>query len=399
MNKVINKIFISGSLLIIGTALGVWMSRQITRENQSSLSPLPSLETAIQPLPQSTSFPINKPSGGEKNINFISQAAEKVGPAVVRIEASQPISPNKNSNNNPLFRNFLPHEIPPHSIERGTGSGFIISSDGLIITNAHVVHYNSIVSVLLQDGSTYEGKILGVDTITDVAVIKIAAQNLPTVILGSAEELVPGEWAIAIGNPLGLNNTVTAGIISGINRSSTEIGITDKRVRFIQTDAAINPGNSGGPLLNAHGEVIGVNTAIRGNAQGLGFAIPIDTASRIAKQLYTTGKASHPYLGIQMTTINQDTLPNSQIADNLGLNIKAKKGVLIIGVVENSPASQAGFQRGDIILKVAQKPVFSPQDVQEQVELSNIGEILVVEIERNGQPLTLKTFPIDFPVK
>jgi S1-C subfamily serine protease len=228
-------------------------------------------------------------------------------------------------------------------------------------------------------------------------VVKIPARNLPTVPLGKSEDLIPGEWAIAIGNPLGLDNTVTVGIISALKRSSREVGIPDKRVRFIQTDAAINPGNSGGPLLNALGEVIGVNTAIRSNGQGLGFAIPIETAVRIAEQIARNGKASHPYLGIQMITLNPENLQNTDLINQFNLPLETQEGVLVVQVMVNSPALEAGFQPGDIILKVGNKRVVSAQDVQEQVDFSTIGQELLVEIQRQEQLLTLPVFPIDLP--
>lgn len=301
---------------------------------------------------------------------------------------------------NILYLNiFFPEQIPFERTERGTGSGFIVSDDGLIMTNAHVVEGTSFVSVLLPSGKTYEGRVLGIDSMTDVAVVKITAENLPTVILGKAKNLIIGEWAIAIGNPLGLDNTVTVGIISAKDRSSSEVGVSDKRVKFIQTDAAINPGNSGGPLLNARGEVIGINTAIRADAQGLGFAIPIETASRIAEQLYTTGKASHPYIGIQMITLNQDTIKNDNIPQNLGFENVPEKGVLVVKVMENSPASQAGFLPGDVINNVNNIEVLTAQDVQEQVEISTIGEVIPIRIDRQGKFITLKVYPAEFPIE
>src|SRR4028119_20504 len=215
--------------------------------------------------------------------------------------------------NDPFFRRFFGSRVPTEPdtrVERGTGSGFIISSNGQILTNAHVVAGADTVSVTLKDGRAFKGKVLGVDTVTDVAVVKIDAGNLPAVSLGNSDQLKPGEWAIAIGNPLGLDNTVTTGIISATGRTSSQVGVPDKRVQFIQTDAAINPGNSGGPLLNASGQVIGMNTAIIQRAQGLGFAIPINTAQRIANQLVTQGKVEHPYLGIQMVTLTPELKKN-----------------------------------------------------------------------------------------
>lgn len=238
--------------------------------------------------------------------NFVTQVVQKVGPAVVRIEASRTVTSRLPAEfNDPFFRRFFGSQLPQQRerLERGTGSGFIINANGNILTNAHVVDGADTVRVILKDGRSFQGKVLGTDNLTDVAVVKIQANNLPTVTVGNSDQLQPGQWAIAIGNPLGLDNTVTTGIISATGRSSNQIGAPDKRVEYIQTDAAINPGNSGGPLLNYRGEVIGMNTAIIQGAQGLGFAIPIKTAQRISSQLISTGKVQHAYLGIQMSTL------------------------------------------------------------------------------------------------
>ncbi|MFQ4142478.1 trypsin-like peptidase domain-containing protein [Chlorogloeopsis sp. ULAP02] len=201
--------------------------------------------------------------------NFIAAAVERSGSAVVRIDSTRTVSSR--------------YTQYGRRVARGTGSGFIIQSNGLILTNAHVVSGADTVRVTLKDGRSFTGRVLGADRTTDVAVVQIQANNLPTVSVGNSDRLKPGEWAIAIGNPLGLDNTVTVGIISGTERSSRAFG--GRGIGFIQTDAAINPGNSGGPLLNQNGQVIGINTAIIQGAQGLGFAIPINQAQQIANQL------------------------------------------------------------------------------------------------------------------
>lgn len=206
------------------------------------------------------------------NSNFIAAAVDRTGSAVVRIDSE---------------RSLTNRFVQRGRTLRGTGSGFIIKSNGLVLTNAHVVDGADTVTVTLKDGRNFTGQVLGQDPQIDVAVIKIPASNLPTAQIGYSERVRPGEWVIAIGNPLGLDNTVTAGIISATGRSSSDVGAPNKRVSFIQTDAAINPGNSGGPLLNQQGQVIGINTAIIGGAQGLGFAIPIDRATEITNQLVT----------------------------------------------------------------------------------------------------------------
>jgi len=276
------------SLLTIGGGAGLLGSRYMFPKTPDRPS------VVLQPLA------LPQPAfRGHSHPNFIAEAVSKTGPAVVRIDATrQVVSSVLETMPAPLMRFFGDRFPRRERLARGTGSGFLLSRDGNIITNAHVVAGSEVVDVTLKDGRHFAGEVLGIDPVTDVAVVKIAASDLPTVQLGSSADLVPGQWAIAIGNPLGLDNTVTAGIISATGRSSSQVGVPDKRVRFIQTDAAINPGNSGGPLLNARGEVIGMNTAIRTDAQGLGFAIPIETAQRIAAQLFARGEVWHPFLGI-----------------------------------------------------------------------------------------------------
>jgi S1-C subfamily serine protease len=284
-------------------------------------------------------------------------------------------------------------------VERGTGSGFIISADGQILTNAHVVDGADTVNVILKDGRSFQGKVLGEDPITDVAVVKIQAENLPIVTLGNSDQLLPGEWAIAIGNPLGLDNSVTAGIISATGRSSREVGVPDKRIGFIQTDAAINPGNSGGPLLNAAGEVIGMNTAIISGAQGLGFAIPINNAQEIAQQLIATGKAEHAYLGIEMATLTPEIKQLVNGDANSKIRVNVNEGILINGVIPTSPAAKAGFRPGDVIEKINNQPMVKSEDVQKLVQNTKVGALLQVEVNRNGKLVTVEVRPGNLPVQ
>ncbi|AFZ34383.1 HtrA2 peptidase [Stanieria cyanosphaera PCC 7437] len=323
--------------------------------------------------------------------NFVTQVVEQVGPAVVRIDASRTVTTQVPAVfEEPFFREYFGSQIPEmpqEQIQRGLGSGFILSSDGLILTNAHVVDGADNVEVTLKNGRSFEGKVMGTDPLTDIAVIKIEAQNLPTVTFADSEEIQPGEWAIAIGNPLGLDNTVTTGIVSATGRSGAQVGVADKRVSFIQTDAAINPGNSGGPLLNAQGEVIGVNTAIIRNAQGLGFAIPIDTARNIAEELIAKGKVDHPFLGIQMATITPEL--KQQLKSSRNLDLTADQGVLIVNVVPNSPAQRAGLQSGDIIQSINKQEVQEPSEVQQLVEETAIGNQLLMSLQRDGKTIDL----------
>lgn len=392
------KLSVYLSIFALGGGLGFWSSRnaqQTDTINQAQVYP------TVIPAQSNPSS-----SNNNQNINFIATAVQKVGPAVVRIDASRQISSALPENfKHPLFRRFFgsneengsPSNLPGDRVERGTGSGFIIGSDGRLITNAHVVNGAENVQVTLKDGTSYEGTVLGTDSFTDVAVIKIDATDLPTVSMGNAENLTPGEWAIAIGNPLGLDNTVTVGIVSALGRSSSQVGVPEKRVRFIQTDAAINPGNSGGPLLNSQGEVIGINTAIRADAQGLGFAIPIETAQRIANQLFAKGQADHPYLGIHMVNLTPETRKEINSSQEFKFKLPQQEGILVVRVIPLSPAAKSGFQPGDVISQVGGDSVKTSLQVQEQVDLSEIGSELEVKVIRNGKLKTLKVRPGAFP--
>jgi len=358
----------------------------------------PTTSTAVSQTTQEQSPIVSSSS----DPNFVVAVVQKVGPAVVRIDASRTISQQvPDEYDDPFFRRFFgePPTQPRERVERGSGSGFIINGNGQILTNSHVVNGADKVTVTLKDGREFQGKVLGEDPVTDVAVIKIDANNLPSVNLANSDNLQPGEAVIAIGNPLGLNNTVTSGILSATGRSSSDIGASDKRVDYLQTDAAINPGNSGGPLLNARGDVIGMNTAIIRGAQGLGFAIPINTAKRISEQLITKGKVEHPYLGIQMTALTPELKQrlNSEFGDKI--NVSANKGVLLVRVVPSSPAAQAGLRAGDIITSINNKPVNKPDEVQKIVESISIGTTLQLQVERNGQVAQLSVKPAPLPVQ
>ncbi|WGV23538.1 HhoA/HhoB/HtrA family serine endopeptidase [Halotia branconii] len=401
MNLSLKQLAIYLSLLAIGGSAGLFGSRYFLPHNRS----FQQLKNVTMALPPDSVVPsygsgTNGSTGGD-NVNFIATAVQKVGPAVVRINATRKVpNPISEALKNPLFRRFFGEDeepIPRERIERGTGSGFILSENGELLTNAHVVADTDTVQVTLKDGRTFEGKVMGVDAITDVAVVKIPENKLPTVQLGNSQNLAPGQWAIAIGNPLGLDNTVTIGIISATDRTSAQVGVPDKRVSFIQTDAAINPGNSGGPLLNAQGEVIGVNTAIRADAQGLGFAIPIETAARVANDLFTKGRAEHPFLGIEMADLSPTK--KQQINQENDLNIQENTGVVIKGVMDDSPAKRAGLLPGDLIQKINGKPIKIAAQVQKLVESSSVGDILVMEVNRSGKIQTLKVQSGSYPEK
>ena len=362
-------------------------SDSVTRESQA-LAPVAS-PPAQSPSPQRQEAQISPPS------NFVADVVTQVGPAVVRIDAERTVTARSlpPEFDNPMFRQFFGFRMPEGEQERvqqGSGSGFVLSADGKIVTNAHVIDGADSVTVTLRDGRSLEGRVLGADPVTDVAVVQIEAEDLPTVRLRDSEGLQPGEWAIAIGNPLGLDNTVTTGIISAIGRSSREVGVADKRVDFIQTDAAINPGNSGGPLLDQEGQVVGMNTAIIQNAQGLGFAIPMNTVARIAEELIEHGRVDHPFLGIQMVTLSPQVKEQVNRDASQGLRVEEDEGVLIVQVMPSSPAAQGGLRAGDVIREIEGDSVTSAEDVQQAVSRVRVGDRLNITISRNGSSETLE---------
>ncbi len=330
-------------------------------------------------------------TGAIGSTSFVTAAVNRVGSAVVRIDTERTITRRVDPFlEDPFFRRFFgdgfSQQMPPEQQLRGVGSGFIIDKSGLVLTNAHVVDKADKVTVRLKDGRTFEGKVQGIDEVTDLAVVKINAGNdLPVAPLGSSTNVQVGDWAIAVGNPLGFDNTVTLGIVSTLKRSSAQVGISDKRLDFIQTDAAINPGNSGGPLLNGQGEVIGINTAIRPDAMGIGFAIPIDKAKAIAAQLQRDGKVAHPYLGVQMLTLTPELAKQNNTDPNSPIQIPEINGVFVMRVVPNSPAASAGIRRGDVILQVDGKPIISAEQLQNVVEDSRLGQVLQVKVQRGNQ--------------
>jgi S1-C subfamily serine protease len=390
-----NKLAIGTILVVAGTGIGAVVGMYFRQQPQSPLTSQPSTSSNLPNILRQP--PLSSPIQTE-NINFIAAAVAKVGPAVVKIDASHRVSQGEGDETTKSLAKKLFGNVPTEErIEKGTGSGLILNAEGQIVTNAHVVLGADRVQVTLKGGQVLEGKVVGIDRVTDIALVKVTAKNLPTVQLGDSERLVPGEWAIAIGNPLGLDNTVTVGIISATGRTSSQVGIPDKRVNFIQTDAAINPGNSGGPLLNARGEIIGINTAIRANAQGLGFAIPIRTATRITNQLVANGKAEHPYLGVQMVPLTDELKAGIAKEPSLRSKVTAERGALVMEVIPSSPAEVGGIRPGDVIIKVADRSISTPNDVQQQVEASTIGQILKLEVSREGGVRSLEIKPGQFP--
>jgi serine protease Do len=328
--------------------------------------------------------------------NSFTAVAKKVSPSVVFIKVEKIVdgkpvvkSSSPFEGRNPLGDEFLkhffgyPYNHEPQHQQRmvGQGSGFILSKDGYILTNNHVVGDADKVIVKLQDGREYTARTIGTDPHSDIAMIKINAKELPAVDLGDSDTLEEGEWVLAIGNPFGLSHTLTAGIVSAKGRSG--LGLADYE-NFIQTDAAINPGNSGGPLVNLDGEVIGINTAIftrNGGYMGIGFAIPINMVKAIKDQLIKTGSVARGYLGI----IIQDLTP--ELKESFGLD--DLKGVLIAEVTKDSPAEKSGLKHGDVIVEFDDKPVKNVSSFRNRVSLKAAGSKEKIIILRDKQSLVL----------
>ena len=324
------------------------------------------------------------------NISFITKAVKKTGASVVTIDTQRFVENRQFSRDSrifldPYFERFFGLQLPPENqprIEQSQGSGFIFG-DGLVMTNAHVVNRSQKLIVGLSNGKKYKGKLIGQDLLTDLAVIKLEGKGpWPKAKLGDSTKIQVGDWAIAVGNPFGLENTVTLGIISNLNRNVSQLGIYDKKFELIQTDAAINPGNSGGPLLNSKGEVIGINTLIRsGPGAGLSFAIPINKAKNIASQLIKNGKVIHPMIGINLIDENY---------------FETNESIVKVGyVVPNSPAAKSGIFINDIILKVGETNINNSSDVINEISNNGINKFINITLKRKNKIIKLKVKPID----
>jgi Do/DeqQ family serine protease len=324
--------------------------------------------------------------------SLVVEAVEHASPAVVNISAEQVVMQSPfSAPSDPLFDQFFRDFFdarPQRSTRTSLGSGVLVNSDGTILTNSHVILRGSRVHVTLADGREFEAKMVGADADSDLAVLRIkAGEALPAATLGTSNDLLIGETVIAIGNPFGLSHTVTTGVVSAVGRSlhGEERTYTD----FIQTDASINPGNSGGPLMNIRGEVIGINAAIYGKAQGIGFAIPIDRAKRVLRDLVSYGEVKHGWLGLQV----QDLTP--ELARHFGV----KKGVIIASVQPKSPAAKAGLVRGDLILKVDGREIGSREEFESRVETRDVGDQLtfLVSGDEDGKEREVSLSATAFP--
>jgi len=324
-----------------------------------------------------------------KTSKAFTEVAKKAVPAVVAVQVEQTVSSDiegfgSSPSDDEFFRRFFGPRFSPRNsepqIRKGQGSGFIISSDGYVLTNNHVVDSADKITVVLKDGRKLEAKVIGTDPDSDVAVIKIEGKDFPTIELGDSDSLEIGEWVIAVGNPFGLAETVTVGVVSAKGR---QIGITEGGYEdFIQTDAAINPGNSGGPLLNLDGKAIGMNSAIisqSGGYMGIGLAVPINMAKAVKEQLISGGKVVRGYVGI---TMNPEGL-TPELAESFGY--KGEGGILVTEVLEESPAAKAGLKQGDIITQLNGKAVTSNDSFRNTVSLMAPGTKIKLTLFRDGK--------------
>jgi len=330
-------------------------------------------------------------SGDSEGGGVFVEVAKATRPAVVNISTTKVIryrgAPNAPFFDDPFFRHFFGDDffrefrIPRERREQSLGSGVIVNQDGFIVTNNHVVEGASEIKVLLGDNREFSGRVAATDPRTDVAVIKISGHNLPTIPWGDSDRLQVGQWVLAIGNPFGLTQTVTAGIISATGRAN--VGIADYE-DFIQTDAAINPGNSGGALVSVRGELIGINTAIfsrSGGYMGIGFAIPSNMVREVVESLVKKGKVTRGWLGVQIQPLTPE------LAEKFGL--KDTRGILVSDVSKNSPAAEAGMMRGDIILEFDGKRMEDPMHLRNEVAHTEPGKKIPVKIWRKGKEMIL----------
>jgi serine protease Do len=370
--KTIIASFTAGALVMGGFWMGVENSSYFTEPQETSA-----------PASTVTSSSIKQTLLQSQENNVIAEMVETNGPAVVKIE-TESNSQAPLTQRDLFFRQFFGDSIPYPQGEQnrqGLGSGFIISQDGYILTNHHVIDGADSIKVnVIGAEERYDAQVIGVDPELDIAVLKIsAASDLTVLKLGDSDNIQVGDWSIAIGNPYGLDHTVTVGVISAKGRP-LNIGQAHFK-NLLQTDASINPGNSGGPLLNLRGEVIGINTAINAEAQGIGFAIPINTVQDVLEDLIEKGKVSRPWLGVSI----QNMTP--ELAKYFDLDIE--DGVVVGYVVESSPAARAGIQQGDVIVELNKERVENSEQFINEISEKEVGEQVDLLVIRGGQFQTL----------
>lgn len=352
-------------------------------------SDLFSEKTPITPYTYNLQIPDN-PSG--KSPAF-SNIVKVISPLVVNISTTKTVikdtAPLSHFFDSPFQDFFEPFNMPKKWKEASLGSGVLVSQDGYIITNNHVVEKSDEIKVTLYGQQTYTGKIIGTDPKTDIAVIKISADNLPSIKWGDSDGLQVGEFVLAFGNPFSLGHTVTMGIVSALGRAN--VGIADYE-DFIQTDAAINPGNSGGPLVNIKGELVGINTAIfskTGGYQGIGFAVPSNMARSVMTQLIKEGKVTRGWLGVTIQNLTPE------LSKEFGLNNTT--GALVTDIFDDSPAGKAGIKRGDVVIEVAGKKIKNVENLRNMVSQSKVGTMIKVTVLRNGKQLVFNAVISEFP--
>ncbi|NLX88888.1 MAG: trypsin-like serine protease [Syntrophomonadaceae bacterium] len=359
-------------ILLLGAAIG-FGSFYLADSLKGTPAEQPNTQNQVQTPPSS-------PLGGGSVLidpTGIADMVSRVSPAVVNIETTTRVTTN-NPFFDPFFRDFFGDRLPPQrSVQTGIGSGVIINEDGYVVTNQHVIDHAESITVNLANGEKFPATVVGQDYELDLAVLKISAnQKFSWLELGDSDSLRVGDWVVAIGNPYGLDHAVTAGLVSAKGRP---MQIEDRVYKnLIQTDAAINPGNSGGPLLNLKGEVVGINTAVNAQAQGIGFAISINTVREVLDDLIKQGKVIRPYIGIYLQPVTEE------IARSLGIEAK---GIIIAGVANGSPAAKAGLTQYDVITQIDQTPVNSYDELQEILKKHKVGDTITLHVIRNRTPM------------
>jgi Do/DeqQ family serine protease len=362
-------------------SLGIYVHGALTKSTTTGLGAAQGLVRPLAAMP-------SKEGRGVPENPFV-RVAELVTPSVVNIstvttgKGRAPTELFRPFGNDPFFRDFFDRffeGMPRRRQQASLGSGVIIEKSGLILTNNHVVKDADEITVKFANKQEVKGKVVGTDAKTDLAVIRVSAkEDLPVATLGNSDTLQVGEWAIAIGNPFGLDHTLTVGVISATGRS--EVGIAAYE-NFIQTDASINPGNSGGPLLNVRGEVIGINTAIVASGQGIGFAIPVNMARKVMEDLVKKGKVTRGWLGIGIQPLTPE------LAKSFG--VSADEGILVNQIMPKSPAEAAGLKVGDLILSLDGKPIKDARQMQRLVAEAEIGKTIEVVVLRDKTKRALK---------
>ena len=339
-----------------------------------------------QPQPQSLTIQqAQRPSAATAvPVESFAPAAQKVIPSVVNVFTQQKVrSPAHPALQDPIFRYFFGDRLDARPREvSNLGSGVIVSPNGYILTNHHVVEAADEIQIALADGQTLPARVVGADPETDLAVLKIDADNLPAIIFAQTDSIKVGDWVLAVGNPFGVGQTVTAGIVSALGR--TQLGINTFE-NFIQTDAAINPGNSGGALVDSAGNLVGVNSAIysrTGGSQGIGFAIPVSIARQVMEQIIKAGSVTRGWVGVEV----QDLTP--ELAESF--NLKSTEGALIAGVLKSGPADAGGIRPGDILLAVNGNKVSNSATLLNLIAALKPGEVASLTVARKQQPLDLK---------